>query len=415
MILQPNTPHSIDAEYALIGWLVTDQRTITTLAHLQADDFYSAPHADIFQAAERLIREGKQITPFTISPCLNNPAAFEDSGGVIKYISGAVSYTLAHPRPAELVYTIIDMAKQRRLIESCEKIINSPNMQDDLKTLEQSIEALRESGKKHELKTCTRITESILDDMANDVSPYSTGFSKLDECMGGGIFPKKSYGFAARKKVGKTALAASISYNLNQSGIKHLFICGEMSAKEIHQRVLSRHTSTFPSAFVSDYGKSMDFSRKIANAVNEIPANTLYADAPALTFDDLRRIVYNAVEVHGIKGFILDYWQLVGGKGNRQSTAEHLDEVAQWIADTSRRLGVFSITMAQINQEGNTRGGEGIRLAFDQIYQIHRPDLSLGYAWVEMMETRYTRWLNVGDEHNAGVFMDDKGPYYRQL
>lgn len=414
MIIQKNMPNSMDAEYAMIGWLVTDPKTISSIGQLKNDDFYSAPHCDIFQAVERLIREGKSITPFTIAPYINNPSSFEETGGVIKYISGSVSHTIAHPRPAELALTLIDMAKQRRLIDACEKLIQSPNVDGEVAAIEKTLEALRESSKKHELQDCNKITVSILDDMKNDVKPYATGFSKLDEAMGGGIFPKKSYGFAARKKVGKTALAASISYNLNQNGVKHLFICGEMSAKEIHQRVLSRHTNTYPSAFVSDYGKSAEFGRKIASSINEILPNTLYADAPALSFDELRRIVYNAVESHGVKGFILDYWQLVGGKGGRQSTAEHLDEVAQWIADTSRKLGVWSITMAQINQEGNTRGGEGIRLAFDQIYQLHRPDLSMGDAWLEMMETRYTKWLNIGDEHNAGFYMDDKGPHYRQ-
>ena len=57
-------------------------------------------------------------------------------------------------------------------------------------------------------------------------------------------------------------------------------------------------------------------------------------------------------------------------KGARLSTAvtdpfrRHPVEIAQWIADFSRRNGIWSITMAQLNQEDNTRGGEGIRLAF---------------------------------------------------
>ena len=91
-----------------------------------------------------------------------------------------------------------------------------------------------------------------------------------------------------------------------------------------------------------------------------------------------------------ITGIIFDYWQLVSGKDKRKSTAEHLDEVAQWIADYCRRGILWSIVMGQINQEGNTRGGEGMRLAFDQVYQIHRPDLGKSETWIAMMETRYT-------------------------
>ena len=98
----------------------------------------------------------------------------------------------------------------------------------------------------------------------------------------------------------------------------------------------------------------------------------LYEDAPGLTFDGLKDMVSRAVAKGKIKGYILDYWQLVGGKPKNKNTAEHLDEVAQWIADFARKHNIFAVVAAQINQEGNTRGGEGIRLAFDQVYQINR-------------------------------------------
>ena len=257
------------------------------------------------------------------------------------------------------------------------------------------------------------ITQEILDGVNQRREPYSTGIPKLDNAMGGGLQPGFSYGFAARKKTGKTILAGTISHNLSQQGIRHVFICGEDVAKEVHQRNLCRELQVVSAEF-NGMAKGMEFQKRIAAIAAQSKRACLYRKAPGLTFTQLRQIVSSAVERMNITGVILDYWQLVGGKPSGKSTAEHLDEVAQWIADYARRENLWTIVMAQINQEGNTRGGEGLRLAFDQVYQIHRPDLGKSETSIEMMETRYTAWENIGSEEIPGLYLIQKGPYFKQ-
>ena len=387
-------PSDLDMEFALIGWILSNNKVMSVIGDLKADDFYSAPHADIFQAIEKLNRKGDGITPFTIAPLLERPESFEDLGGVNKYLAGSFSHSLGFPMPYLLGPHLVKLANERRFAEACEKAADLP-IKEAAALVTKAATQATSSKERLALKDSKSVSVDICEDMKSDVVPFKTGLSKLDEAMGGGIYTGKSYGFAARKKVGKTSLAATISHNLNMAGVKHLFICGEMSAKEIHQRVLARVINSYTGAFRSDYGDSPAFRTKVAKATLEMPKNTLYSDSAGITFDELKAIVTMAHEQHQIKGFVLDYWQLVGGKGKSHSTAEHLDEVAQWIADISRKMGIWSITFAQINQEGNTRGGEGIRLAFDQLYELKREDLSLPFASLEMMETRYTQWMNI--------------------
>jgi replicative DNA helicase len=211
-----------------------------------------------------------------------------------------------------------------------------------------------------------------------------------------------------------TVLAGTISHNLNQRGIRHIFICGEMSPEEVHQRNLCRELGFFPSIFRSPKAQEFKLQERIAAIAAASKRACIYRKAPGLTFSQLRQIVASAVERKNITGMILDYWQLVGGKPSGKSTAEHLDEVAQWIADYCRREGLWSIVMAQINQDGNTRGGEGLRLAFDQVYQIHRDDPGKPEAWIEMMETRYTPWVSIGSETEAGLLLNEQGPYFEE-
>ena len=200
--------------------------------------------------------------------------------------------------------------------------------------------------------------------------------------------------------------------------MKHLFVAAEMGAKEIHERCLARALNCSPDDFSNESGHCPEFQRKIADLAATAKDGVIYQDAPGLTFDDLRRYVSSAVHTHKIEGVIIDYWQLVGGRGKNRSEAAHLDEVAQRIADFGRKNGVWSITMAQINQEGNTRGGEGIRLAFDQVYHLkgmgQDEDISLPQRWLQMLDTRYTAWKNVGDNASPGFLVNGNGPYFEQ-
>ena len=70
----------------------------------------------------------------------------------------------------------------------------------------------------------------------------------------------------------------------------------------------------------------------------------------------------------------------------------------------------------KINQEGNTRGGEGLRLAFDQVYHMRAPndDPSRSGRWLEMIDTRYTKWANIGSETAPGLTLEEKGLYFSE-
>ncbi len=255
-----------------------------------------------------------------------------------------------------------------------------------------------------------------MNDLKSDTKPYPTRYNKLDTAMMGGLYPGKSYGFAARKKTGKTILAGSISHNLNEKGVRHLFICGEMSPTEVHKRTLGRLLNVKSGAFYGKQSDNIGLQKGIAEIAVASKRNTIYKNAPGLTFEDLKRYVLLARMQKKITGFILDYWQLVGGKRKGQSTAEHLDEVAQWIADTCRKYDLWSIVMAQINQEGNTRGSEGIHLAFDQVYDLRAPDDDAGRAerWLDMSGTRYTPWRSVGSATNPGFYLNEYGPHFSE-
>lgn len=412
---------NIEAEQAVLGALLVNNNAFIHVGHLTARHFYEPVHKRIFSVISSCWKDGKPFSPTLLKAEFQDDSALEDIGG-ISYLGKLVTAAVTVLHIAEHANLLIDLSHRRAIIGVLDEAMPLALNEIHESPAEIAMRITdRLSGTIADMNVSLfeddfEVTQSILEDMKRDVMPFTTGYPKLDLAMGGGLYPGKSYGFAARKKVGKTILGGSIAQNLNIAGIQHLFICGEMSPEEIQKRTLARLLRVKQSMFNSRDKKQIEFMKKIAEKAMSSRRALIYKNAPGITFEDLKRYVLLARMQKKIKGFILDYWQLVGGKPKGKSTAEHLDEVAQWIADTCRKYDLWSITMAQINQEGNTRGGEGIRLAFDQVYILQAPNNDAGRSerWLEMSDTRYTEWRSVGSQNNPGFYLNELGPYFSE-
>lgn len=411
----------LEKEQLLLGKLAAYPVLFGRIGALKPEHFCHEMHRIIFEAVVEKIKENGRAEKAIFPPLLADKIGAEAAAYLQKCLTHAVTAgTFNFDYYAD---RIIEAHHARMLLARCAAVkglleSDSPDVAAAIAELRSATESAMDDAMGDKFHDAASVTMALAMDMENNVTPYPTGLSLLDDAMGGGLYPGKAYGIAARKKVGKTILAGTISHNLNIRGVKHLFICGEMGEREIHQRVMGRHLKLYSSAFRGGYDRAL-LAARLKTAAREIPKNAIYLDAPGITFERLRDAVVMAHMKYGIAGFILDYWQLVGGKQGRDSEANHLQEVAQWIAEIGRKLGIWSLTMAQINQDGNTRGSEGMRLAFDQVYQIHpvsgiggEPDVSQPGRWLEMMDTRYTRWTNIGSAELPRLFLHERGVYF---
>jgi replicative DNA helicase len=384
-----------EAEMAAIGLIITNPDCKQEFWDLKPHHFEDVGTAALYKA---LIENESPLDAIrSVNPELFLPHSVNDM------FIACTNFLITWYVGAEQTKTAIFESHQKRTLQKAAET-------GDIASI---IEAAKlYSLQKQKVLKASSVQRSIIEALQNNDKPYSTGLRLLDEAMEGGLYANKSYAFCARKKMGKTMLAATISANLNNSGVKHLFICGEMSPEEILQRMLCRELRVESSEFRLN---KKNLSKRIEQL--EIKDNLFFRNAPGLTFDELKHILDHAVIKLGVKGVILDYWQLVGGKKPSKSTAEHLDEVAQYLADYSRQKGLFNITFAQINQEGNTRGGEGIRLAFDQVYDIKAPenDPSTSVRYLEMMETRYTQWQDIGSESSPRFKIVKDGLFFEEI
>ncbi len=410
---------NIEAEQAVLGVLLTQNRAFSHIAYLQAYDFYEPLHQRIFEAITNKLANGESVDHVLLKSIFDKDPSLCDIGGgayLAKMAAMAVAVFDIGAYAQEIKRHSVIRAIRHVLKDAEYKLEDGEAHPHDIAaTLSKQLASLIENGQQHRPMSDYNVALNIVESFKNNTRAISTGLSRLDLAMDGGIYPGKAYGFCAGQKVGKTILAGTISYNLAKNGYKHLFICGEMSPYEIHQRQIARELGVKPSDFRTRKD-DLEFQGRIAEIALKSSRNILYQNAPGLTFAQLQMFVANAVNNHNISGFILDYWQLVGGKEKSQSSAEHLDAVAQWIANACRKYSVWAIVTAQINQDkGTTRGSQGLRLAFDQVYEIHREDRSDNDCWLEMMDTRYTGWNNIGSKSRPGLYLEEKGLYFDEV
>lgn len=402
--------YDLQLEREILGTIIAYPDSMRQLDGLIDCHFYEQTHRDLYSEIMRMVGDSEKISLAKLS-LKSDPQYLASIAGSQRVLDmkGAAG-VLIELYTRRQIYGVSRLAA-----DAIDRGASSADAMQILSEISHSMESqartMNDSG---------LVTESIISDILSDAKPTETGLRKLDECMDGGMYPKKAYGIAARKKVGKTIMLGTISHNLNMAGVKHLFICGEMGEKEIHQRVLARALDIYPSAFRTGYAERPEIVQKLKDYNRQAPRNTIYLDAPAITFDRLKQAVVTAHLRHGIKGFILDYWQLVSGKDGKASEAYHLGEVAQWIAEVCRKLDMWALVAAQINQDGNTRGGEGMRLAFDQVYHLQPVgpdggDITMPARWLEMMDTRYTQWANIGSSDMAGLMLNEKGLFFEEV
>lgn len=406
-----NYPNNPDAEAELIGAVLCNNEALLGIPFIRADHFYYETHREIWLAIEALTKRGEVANPVTLKTYLSADRlqALGGTSYLAKLASSATTVLNAPSYGRE----VVEMARKRRLMALGSDLSEeaSDPAADAASLVAQIMASLTEMAGEGvrppmDSPTLAMQTAQALD---KPLPCYLTGLPTLDEAMGGGLYQGKMYAFAARKKVGKTIMLGTISQNLNLSGVPHLFIAMEMTPVEIEQRAIARHLGINSIAFLKRDNPHLP--ARVVGYARQTPKNVIYEAAAGASMDDLRRIIATAVVRHKIKGFILDYWQLVGGKKGAENEATHLSNVAQALAEICKKHDLFCAIAVQLNTEGNSRGSEGIKLACDQYYTLHR-EKGENTAWLQMEESRYTLYQDIGSDITPGLRLNQHGPHF---
>ena len=388
------------AERNLIAVALADNRIVERLA-LAPEAFADSSHRELWAALRSISDRGEAVSVAVLAVTLPRLqgyiARLPDMGARIDL---ADSYA----------GIVRDFATRRCLVELVERVQNAAG---DMTKPAQEItgDAMRALGKLDLGRpgdSKRTIARRVYDSLSASLEVFPTGLAGLDTAMSGGLVAGQLYGIGARKKVGKTILLGTVSHNLNAARITHLFVSAEMSPVQIEQRNIAREMGFNSVKFLR--ADREDLRRRVGDYVANTANHTLYEHAPGCSFAELRGIVARA-RLKGVKGVIVDYLQIIEGKEKGETEESHHRRVAQWLANMGRDTGLWVLVAAQLNQDDNVRGGEGLKLACDMYFVLHREKDHPG-AWLEMQESRHTLYANVGSETEPGLWLRKNGPYF---
>ncbi|WP_181708721.1 DnaB-like helicase C-terminal domain-containing protein [Chthonobacter rhizosphaerae] len=393
----------IEIEQILLGGLLRDSDKMLHCP-LKPEDFSAPPHQELFAKMKAILSEKGVFEPNDFAVWARGKT-FADDGDGIEYIRALTRATLSPDVPG-LSAQIAEFAAIRRLDgvvdEAKAKIVSGQPASDIAGWLKSQVE----NGSNAEgVKSAISVYEEIALSLERPAEHFSTGLARLDRVMGGGLYAGFTYGFCGAEKMGKTTLAHSISYNLS---CPHLYVALEMGSAQIEARNVARDIGVNSLAFLGSPGI---VKQKLAQYVPQRKVH--YLDAPGACLREILDRVSGAILRHEIKGFIIDYWQLVGGQSKGDTEEKHLRYVAQGFADFARKNKVWCILMAQMNKDGHLFGGNGLRKACDQLFMIEKCETEETGRWLRMDASRYTMRTDIGNENAPGLRMNTtSGPFF---
>lgn len=409
---------NIDAEQSLIGLVLINPRYLGKIPDLKAEEFFEPVHQRIYAEILKAHYLGRISTPITLKAIFDRDPALKDIGGA-KYLMQLAQMAVQIIDIKDIERTIKELAARRKLNSVCENVLVSAEMNpiELIKTIHHSIREITEDNAQGEIVSSKQIASEILDSFKEEPEIYSTGLPCLDKTMFGGLIIQKSYGMVGPRKGGKSAMILTIAANLANTGLPTTYVALEMGSQQLMHRVIARKIEENPVSFLTGRRNSPEFQDKVANFWRHDNGMLRFINRPGISFPDLKWSMRNAIDRFNTKVFIIDYLQLIGGMRKGQNKVEHLDEVSQWIAEFTKENNVISLTASQANQDGNTRYGEGIRMAFDQVYMIKKCDNGSDFndVWLDMMDTRYTPFINCGSDMNPALRLNPKGVFFEDV
>lgn len=434
-------PHNIEAEAALLGALLLDNRLVEDVQlKLRADHFFEPLHGRIYEAILRLTDRNMVANAVTLRPLFDADEAMKEVGGpsYLAQLSGSGAALIAARDFAAQIY---DLALLRSLIGVGRELVEGAlDTSEDVKPLEQIERAETELYKVAEQgggegkvkafadasKEALRIAEAALNN-GGSLSGITTGFSDVNARMGG-MHRSDLIILAGRPGMGKTSLATNIAFNAarrmlqdmadgidpeRSAGAAVAFFSLEMSADQLATRVLAEQ-SNIPGTQIRTGNMNIHEFREFARVAGELNSLPLYIDdTPGLTIAALRARARRLKRQKNVGLIIVDYLQLLSGtsKGGGDNRVQEISEISRGLKQLAKELHVPVIALSQLSraveqredkrpQLSDLRESGSIEQDADMVWFIYRGDYYLAAkqpaddhpdfaAWQEEMSRIY--------------------------
>ena len=376
----PELPQNIEAEAALLGAMMIDNRVgEDVMQKLRSDHFYEPVHGRIYDGILKLVGRNMVANPVTLRPMFEGDEAMRELGGpaYLARLTGSGAALIGARDFAEQIY---ELAQLRALItvgrEMVSRAMDTSEEVNPKKQIEDAEVALytvsEEGGETGSVKTFLQASRMAVENAekalnaGGGLSGVTTGLENVNERTGG-LHHSDLLILAGRPGMGKTSLATNMAFNAARRwvqdmedgiepaksvGAKVAFFSLEMSADQLATRILSEQSGISSQALRMGKISQTDF-RNLARASGELENLPLFIDDTAgLTIAGLRTRARRLKRRHDIGLIIIDYLQLLQGSGKNKdgNRVQEISEISRGLKTLAKELHLPVLALSQLSR-----------------------------------------------------------------
>ncbi len=358
-------PQNLEAEQAVLGSILLKAETFgTVLEILKPQDFYKDSHKIIFEVMVDLFEKNDPQDVLTVSNLLRDKNKLDSVGGST-YLAALTSIVPVTANIASYAKIIREKSILRRLIEVNSDIAaRCYEEQNDIDILvDEAEQAIFDISGKQGGQNFTSIKSIVPEAFATVEQLYKrkelitgvpTGYIEIDK-MTAGLQPSDLIIIAARPSMGKTSLAMNIAQHasiIEKTGVAVFSL--EMSKEQLVMRLLSSAGRIDSQRIRTGKLLNEDWP-KLTRAVGMLSEAPIYLDdTPALSVLEMRAKVRRLAAQHDIGLIIVDYLQLMQGRGRIENRTQEISEISRSLKALAKEHNVPVVALSQLN-----RGLEG--------------------------------------------------------
>ncbi len=361
-------PQNIEAEQSVLGAILLDNSALTTsLELLSYEDFYKDSHRKIFTAMIELFEKNEPIDIITLTDHLKKKNDLDAVGGT-SYITALVSFV---PTSANIRYhckIVREKGMMRGLIRSvtdiASNVYNGELDADELmdfaeKTVfDLSDRRIKASfvSLKEVIKDSFQMIEHLYD-RKETITGVPSGFKELDELTTG--FQRSDLIIiGGRPSMGKTAFSLNIAQHVGVNMNEPVAIFSlEMSKEQLAFRMLCSEAMVDSNSIRKGFIKKDDWHSLTSAAGKLAGAPIFIDDSSGMTVLEMRAKARRLKAEHGLSLVVVDYLQLMRGRGNVERREQEISEISRSLKGLAKELRVPVIALSQLNRGVETRGG----------------------------------------------------------
>ena len=380
----PMLPQNVEAEAALLGALMIDNRLVEDVQlKLRPDHFFEPLHGRIYESILRMTDANRVANPVTLKPMFDGDEAMKEVGGPA-YLAQLTGSGAAIIGARDFAAQIYDLALLRALVGVGRDLVEGAlDTSEEVAPLAQIERAETElykvaeeggaEGKAKSFGDASKLALEMAERALNSgghLSGFTTGLDSLNTKIGG-LHKSDLTIVAGRPGMGKSALGTNFAVAAAQrflrdaedgiapeksAGAPVALFSLEMSADQLATRILAEQSGITSENLRTGRITQHEF-RDLARAAAELQSLPLYIDdTPGLTIAALRTRARRLKRQKGIGMIVVDYLQLLQGTGRgNDNRVQEISEISRGLKQLAKELDVPVTGLSQLSRQVEQR------------------------------------------------------------